>query len=504
MTRSTIILLGVLVAVTVNVGAFGASGNGPKKSLQQAAMDGDVAELKLYAAQNGADFDVEDPQGYTPLRRVVEMRRTEAAKVIIESGKAGVDKADRNGKTPLMIAAGNGDKEIVTALLAKNADVRAKDSADWTALHFVAMQSGDKEIAELLVKQGADVNALSRSGQTPYTMALQQTGRPEVAEFLKASGATDPQMLQAGPYGPGNYAGGPMPMGPGGAPARRTITIDPNAVMKKLVTFQDLGPGLKTVDDKSVGEHSAWVQRRTDNRMPLLTAEEQQFADEMAFVKPIAAAEKAAKTNKAIDDLMAQRKKRTDQINESLREQRRATMAQNRQTGMAGTGARGMRGMRGQAPGTTGTPAPGGAAPYAGPNPYAGAGPYAGTNPAGAALKGPANQPAPDPNTQALIQAWVAARPEDKRALLQAVQEQNLLDLQQLDDLAVSEKALKTSAAIEALMMLREQRVAKITTAWQEDDARMQRLQGMPGRGGMPGNQPGQPGQMPMRGRRTR
>jgi hypothetical protein len=496
-TRSTIILLGVLVAVAVNVGAFGASGNAPKKSLQQAAMDGDVEALNFYAAQNDADFKAEDPQGYTPLQRVVEMRRTEAAKVIIESGKADVNKANRNGKTPLMIAAGNGDKEIVEALLAGDADVRAKDSGDWTALHW-AMQSGDKDIVQGLVKQGADVNAISRNGQTPYTMA-QQMGRPELAEFLRASGGKDLQSLQAGPYGPGDSAGGQMPMGPGGAAARRTITIDPNEVMKKLLAFQDLGPGLKTVEDKSAGEHNGWVQRRYDNRMALLTAGEQQFATEMAFVKPIAAAEKAVKTSKAIDELTAQRKKRTDQINEQLREQRRATMMQNRQTGMVGTGpagARPVRGMRGQAPGNTG--APGGAA-------YAGPSPYAGTSPAGsAALKAPANEPPPDPNTQALIQAWLGARPEDKRALLQAVEEQNLLDLQQLDDLAVREKALKTSAAIECLMMLREQRVAKITTAWQEEEARMQRLQGMPGRGGMPGNQPGQPGQMPMRGRRTR
>ncbi len=124
--------------------------------------------------------------------------------------------------------------------------------------------------------------------------------------------------------------------------------------------FQGLAEALKPIEEKSQTEQHAWIQRRSDNRIALLSDEEQQFTDEMAFVKPIATEEKAAKTSKAIDDLLAKRKKRTDQINEQLREQRRATLAQQRQ---ATAGARGARGGRGQmAPSNPGRPPSGGAA----------------------------------------------------------------------------------------------------------------------------------------------
>jgi hypothetical protein len=189
---------------------------------------------------------------------------------------------------------------------------------------------------------------------------------------------------------------------------------------------------------------------------------------------------KAEKTLKAIDDLTAKRKKRADLISEQLREQRRASLAQTRQ---ATAGARGMRGGRGQMQG----PMPGGnpgAPAYTPPAPYG-----------NTATKAPATQPAIDPNTQALIQAWTTAKPEDKGALLQAVSDENLWDLQKLDEVAIEEKVMKTSAAIEAFMMFRDQRVEKIAQAWQDEDARLQKQ----GRAG-PGMQ--QQGQMPMRGGR--
>ena len=181
--------------------------------------------------------------------------------------------------------------------------------------------------------------------------------------------------------------------------------------------------------------------------------------------RPIAVEEKAEKTVKAIDDLTAKRKKRTEQINEPLREQRRATLAQSRQTAM--TNPANARGARGRAPaGNTG------AAGYSMGNPYAN--PTAKTPPRRPA---DANQPPIDPNTQAQIQAWLNAKADDKKALLQTVDDLNLTELQSLQELALKEQAKKTSVALLSLMMLREQRAEKITLGWQEEDARMQKLQ---------------------------
>jgi len=461
--------------------AWGASDNAPTKSLQQAAVDCDVEQIKLHIAK-GANLNAPDQFGYTPLMRVIQRPSVEAAKVIIESGKADVNAKDRTGRTALTVSASNGNKEIVELLLASGADVKGKDNNDWTALHG-AVQVGQIEVVEMLVKKGADVNATARTGQTPYTMALQgAAGRPEIAELLKQNGGKEPQLPQLyGDYPNAGIQAGPQ--GPVAAPRRPTIQIDPNEIQKQLKQFEGLAAAIKKLDDKSETEQRAWIQRRSDNRIPLLSLMEQQFGEEMGFVKPIAVEEKAEKTVKAIDDLTAKRKKRAEQINEQLREQRRATLAQNRQS--ATTGTTGARGARGRGPaGNTG------AAGYSMGNPYG--------NPA---AKTPPRRPADtnpsaiDPNTQAQTQAWLNAKTDDKKALLQAVDDLNLAELQSLQELALKEQAKKTSVAILSLMMLREQRAAKIALGWQEEDARLQKIQdrygpnGTPPGRGMQGNQ---------------
>ena len=85
-----------------------------------------------------------------------------------------------------------------------------------------------------------------------------------------------------------------------------------------------------------------------------------------------------------------------------------------------------------------------------------------------------------------MAQAWLNAKPEDKKSLLDAVHQINLLDLDDLRQVATEEKATKTVATINGLMMIHAERVQKITKRWQEDDVRQQKLQERYGPGGMP------------------
>jgi len=49
--------------------------------------------------------------------------------------------------------------------------VNAKTKTGWTPLHNAATQD-DKEIAELLIAKGADVNAKDDDGETPLDQAI--------------------------------------------------------------------------------------------------------------------------------------------------------------------------------------------------------------------------------------------------------------------------------------------------------------------------------------------
>jgi ankyrin repeat protein len=74
--------------------------------------------------------------------------------------------------TPLILAAKNGLLLGAQQLLAKGADVNARETgvAHWPALHFAA-EYGHQDIADLLLTHGADLEAIDDGRDTALTRA---------------------------------------------------------------------------------------------------------------------------------------------------------------------------------------------------------------------------------------------------------------------------------------------------------------------------------------------
>ncbi|XP_064641766.1 protein phosphatase 1 regulatory subunit 16A-like isoform X9 [Lineus longissimus] len=72
---------------------------------------------------------------------------------------------DRNGATPLHIAAANGYVEVTKFLLQHNVPIDARDNDSWQPIHAAACW-GQPLILELLVQHGADVDAKTKNGET--------------------------------------------------------------------------------------------------------------------------------------------------------------------------------------------------------------------------------------------------------------------------------------------------------------------------------------------------
>lgn len=183
---------------------------GFKSTIHKAADAGDLAKVKAFI-QEGIDVNTK-MHGCTPLHCAVRYGHKEVAQLLIAKD-ADVNAKDTRGQTPLYCAAREGYKEIVELLLENGADVniRVKDynltaagiamdnnhnkvaelliakGAYISPLHL-ALYMKDKAKAKSLIEGGADVNERTPNGTTPMHRAV-DAGLKDVVELLIAKGA---------------------------------------------------------------------------------------------------------------------------------------------------------------------------------------------------------------------------------------------------------------------------------------------------------------------------
>src|SRR5687767_13309656 len=94
---------------------------------------------------------------------------------------------------PLADAARRQDKQAVRSLLAKKADVNARQPDGATALHWAAY-ADDAETAALLIRAGANVNVTNDHGVSPFAIAARQ-GNANILDQLMKAGADPNEKL---------------------------------------------------------------------------------------------------------------------------------------------------------------------------------------------------------------------------------------------------------------------------------------------------------------------
>ena len=108
------------------------------------------------------------------------------AKDLVARG-ADVNAKDKFSKTPLIQAASKGYAVIVEYLIGKRADVNAKDNSGSTPLSH-AVYNGNSKIVTFLIENGADVNKRNHTGKTALFAAV-RTGNVEILRLLIDKGA---------------------------------------------------------------------------------------------------------------------------------------------------------------------------------------------------------------------------------------------------------------------------------------------------------------------------
>ncbi|KEF61211.1 uncharacterized protein A1O9_02776 [Exophiala aquamarina CBS 119918] len=173
--------------------------------LDRAALKGNVEEIQAQW-DLGADLDAIEPgRGYTPLIESIYQDKFDAFKALIAFGAdvnkpnrdqhsplhfclnwrkdfrfgftllneiaIEVDGTDKNGRTPLMLAALTNSPPFADLILNRGANVNGRDKNGMTAMHFAAMARSTK-VMDRLLESEADMNSPNNMGLTPLRVAL--------------------------------------------------------------------------------------------------------------------------------------------------------------------------------------------------------------------------------------------------------------------------------------------------------------------------------------------
>jgi len=138
----------------------------------------------LLDSDGDIDLDATTRAGQTALAFAAGSSRSEMLARLIAAG-ANVDLADADGWTPLMIAVRRANPADVRRLIEAGADVNVTSRLGWTALMW-ASYGGETAIVRDLLSAGADVNQSSKTGQSALIRAAGQGHTEAVGELLGA------------------------------------------------------------------------------------------------------------------------------------------------------------------------------------------------------------------------------------------------------------------------------------------------------------------------------
>lgn len=194
------------------------------QGLLEAAASGDVATIDKLAAA-GADLNMRDGRGRTPLMVAAHLREYDAVRALCRNG-ADINSFDndryyvitiaavaddpemiriavagggdptlitrRYDGTALIAAAHLGHGEVVKTLIISGAPLDHVNNLNWTALiEAIVLSDGGlrhTETVRALVAAGADLNIPDGNGIRPLTLARQR-GYRDIFEILEAHGA---------------------------------------------------------------------------------------------------------------------------------------------------------------------------------------------------------------------------------------------------------------------------------------------------------------------------
>ena len=445
------------------------------EALFNAVFAGDANQVKLQLSKD-ADINARDRQTLTPLHVALWYRHEGVAEVLIDKG-ADINAKDKSGYTPLHFAAIKGNSKSAALLITKGADVNVKSRAGQTPLHLAA-DYGYKDVIELLIAKGADVNV--QTGSDNALSLAQKKRHQEIVELLLKHGAKEPTLdlmedqlyereAESDPGYRGQLQRGSSRYASQGG--RADILADANEIKARVKEFKGLPEALEEIDSKSRLEKGAWLQSKIDNRTSVIRAVEEQVKLELTFVRKIAVEEKAEKTTKTIDDVLAKKQELYSKIRRELLVQRKELKEAQSFRGRSRSRYP-SRSTRGRYPSGRQLPGQPGvddlAGPYAERDAVSSRRPRLGSRGAGSLPDERYEQPQADTDTENKINEWLQTTVDNKNNLLNSVHTEITAEYMSIREVAVGEGAKKTTAVIDGILLSRQERYEDLTFKMEE------------------------------------
>ncbi|XP_071115609.1 ankyrin repeat domain-containing protein 50-like [Haliotis cracherodii] len=161
-----------------------------------AAVNGhkDVVELLV---SEGADTSLLSKKRYSLLHCACRGGHVEVVKYVLSQDMVGINSRGWKERTPIMLAAVNGHKDVVELLVSEGADTSLLSKKRYSLLHC-ACRGGQVEVVKYVLSQDmVDINSRGWKKRTPIMLAA-VNGHKEVVELLLSEGADVSLVDEAG------------------------------------------------------------------------------------------------------------------------------------------------------------------------------------------------------------------------------------------------------------------------------------------------------------------
>jgi ankyrin repeat protein len=135
--------------------------------------------------KNGADLEVTDTQGHTPLLKALIARNTIVADYLLKNGA----KLDADSALHETARLGSVDRDVIGFLLRQGANLDNTNGDGNTPLH-VAILNDQRVVAKYLITRGANLDIPNQAGMSPLALAIERKNG-DIERMLRQFGARD-------------------------------------------------------------------------------------------------------------------------------------------------------------------------------------------------------------------------------------------------------------------------------------------------------------------------